>query len=198
MVTITVKRSGGSLGGPVTVNYATSNGTATAGSDYAAASGTLTFGPGEAAKSFTVHVTSDLAQEGNEPFQLTLSSASGGASLGSPAGATVTITDDDAAPAGPGTGSGAPPASAAIPTASDRTAPKLKLAAKKVQRALKAKRLVLSARCNERCKLTVVAKVRIGKKKVVLGRAKTTAPSGKKVKIKSSSRRRRWPSCARP
>ena len=46
MVTITVRRSGGSLGGPVTVDYATSDGTATAGSDYAAVNGTLTFGPG--------------------------------------------------------------------------------------------------------------------------------------------------------
>ena len=108
MVTITAKRSGGSLGGPVTVHYATSNGTATAGSDYTAASGTLTFGPGEAAKSFTVRVTSDPAHEGDETFQVTLSNAGGGASLGSPAGATVTIIDDDAAPAGPGTGTPRP------------------------------------------------------------------------------------------
>jgi hypothetical protein len=177
VVTITARRSGGSLGGPVTVHYATSNGTATAGSEYAAANGTLTFAPGEAAKSFTVHVTSDPAHEPNETFQVTLSNAGGGASLGSPAGATVTIADDDAAPAGSGT----PPA---IPAAADRTAPKLTLAAKRTQRALKAKRLVLSARCNEPCRLLAVAKVRIGKKKVVLGRAKVTAASGHKVKIK--------------
>jgi hypothetical protein len=181
VVTVTARRSGGSLGGPVKVNYATSNGTATAGSDYVAASGTLTFGPGEAAKSFTVHVTSDPAHEGDEAFQVTLSNTGGGASLGSPAGATVTITDD-AAPAGPGTGT--PPAITAIPALSDKIAPKLTLAAKRIQRAPKRKRFALSARCNERCKLAVVAKVRIGKKKVVLGRAKVTAPSGKKVKIK--------------
>ena len=108
VVTITVTRSGGSLGGPVTVDYATSDGTATAGSDYADASGTLTFGPGEASKSFTVPVTSDSAHEGDETFQVTLSNAGGGASLGSPAGATVTITDDDAAPAGPSSGPSAP------------------------------------------------------------------------------------------
>ncbi len=95
LVTVTVTRSGGSLGGPVTVDYATSDGTATAGSDYTATSGTLTFGPGEATKSFTVHVTSDPAHEGSEAFQVTLSNAGGGASLGSPAGAAVTITDDD-------------------------------------------------------------------------------------------------------
>ena len=193
VVTITARRSGGSLGGPVTVHYATSNGTATAGSDYAAASGTLTFGPGEAAKSFTVHVTSDSAHEGDETFQVTLSNAGGGASLGSPAGATVTITDDDAV---------APRRHLARPRQSrpiaDRTAPKLTLAAKKIQRALKTKRLVLSARCNERCKLAAVAKVRIGKKKVVLGRAKATAPfRARRSRSSSSSRRRRWPSCAR-
>ncbi len=171
VVTVTARRSGGSLGGPVTVDYTTHDGTATAGSDYEAAGGTLTFGPGEAVKSFTVHVTNDGAHELAEAFQVTLSNAGGGASLGSPAGATVTITDDDALPAGPGT-SGTPPAT---PAGSDTTAPKLTLAAKKVQRALRAKRLALSARCNERCKLAVVAKVRIGTKKVVLGRAKLTA-----------------------
>jgi hypothetical protein len=175
VVTITVKRSGGSLGGPVTVYYAASNNTATAGSDYAAASGTLTFGPGEATKSFTVHVTSDAVHEGDEALHVTLSKPGGGASLGSPAGATVTITDDDAATAAPIAGT---------PPTPDRTAPKLSLTAKKIQRALRTKRLVLSARCNERCKLAAVAKVRIGKKKVVLGRAKVTAPSGKKVRMK--------------
>src|SRR5262245_26781005 len=96
-VTITVTRSGGSLGGPVTVDYATGGGTATAGADYAATSGKLTFGPGESSKSFTVPVTSDSAHEGGETFQVTLSNAAGGASIGSPAGATVTIVDDDAA-----------------------------------------------------------------------------------------------------
>jgi hypothetical protein len=178
VVTITAQRPGGSLGGPVTVHYATSNGTATAGSDYAAAGGTLTFGPGEAAKSFTVRVTNDPAHEGDQAFQVTLSSPAGGASLGSPAGATVTVTDDDAAPA---------PAIAATP---DRTAPKLTITGKKIQRALKAKRLVLSARCNERCKLVAVAKVRIGKKKVVLGRVKVTASSGAKAKLKIKLRKK--------
>ena len=176
VVTITARRSGGSLGGPVTVRYATSNGTATAGSDYAVTGGTLTFGAGEAAKSFTVHLTSDTTHEGDETFQITLSNAGGGANLGSPAGATVTISDDDAGPA-----TGPPPT---IPAVSDKSAPKLTLAAKKLQRALKRKRFALSARCNERCKLAVVAKIRIANKKVVLGRAKVTAPSNKKVKLK--------------
>jgi hypothetical protein len=184
VVTITVTRLGGSLGGPVTVDYATSGGTATAGSDYGTANGTLTFGPGEASKSFTVPVTSDSTHEGDETFQVTLSNAGGGASIGSPAGATVTITDDDAGdpPATPGT----PPAAPGTPpaTAADTTAPTLTLAAKRVQRALKTKLLALSARCNEQCKLAAVAKVRVGRKKVVLGRAKATAASGTAAKFK--------------
>jgi hypothetical protein len=185
LVTITATRSGGSLGGPVSVDYATADGTATASSDYAAAAGTLTFGPGETSKSFTVQVTSDAVHEGDEAFQVKLSNAAGGASLGSPAGATVTITDDDAAPAvAAAPGASDPSAATPVPALSDRTAPKLTLAAKRIQRALKAKRLALSARCNERCKLAVVAKLRIGKRTVGLGRAKATLLSGKQAKLK--------------
>ena len=172
LVTITVTRSGGSLGGPVAVGYATGDGTATAGSDYTAASGTLTFGPGEATKTFTVPVTSDSGHEGDETFQVALSNASGGANLGSPAAATVTITEDDSMPAGP------------TPAATDTTAPKLTVAAKRIQRALKKKFLALSARCDEGCRFAVVAKVRVGRKKVSLGRAKATAASGQAAKIK--------------
>jgi hypothetical protein len=176
-VTITATRSGGSLGGPVTVNYATSDGTATAGSDYTAARGTLTFGSGQTAKSVTVHVVSDAAHEGDQSFRVALSDSRGGANLGSPTGATVTITDDDAAPAGPGN-------LPATPAAPDTTPPKLTLAAKRIQRALKTKRLVLSARCNERCMIAAVAKIRIGKTKAVLARAKATRPAGQKATIK--------------
>ncbi len=185
LVTITATRAGGSLGGPVSVDYATSDGTATAGSDYEAAAGTLTFGPGEASKSFTVHVTSDAAHEGDEAFQVKLATAAGGATLGSPAGATVTIADDDAVPAAPAEpGASNPAPDLPVPVLSDRTAPKLTLAAKATQRALKAKRLALSARCNERCKLVVVAKLRIGKRTVTLGRVKATVLANKTAKLK--------------
>jgi hypothetical protein len=177
VVTITARRPGGSLGGPVTVNYATSDGTAKAGADYTAAHGTLTFGPGEAAKSFTVHVTNDAGHEGDENFRVALSDARGGANLGSPAGASIAITDNDAAPA-------APRPRPTTPPAADTTAPKLTLAAKRIQRALKTKRLVVSARCNEQCKIAAVAKLRIGKKKVRVARAKATRAAGQKAKIK--------------
>ena len=62
----------------VTVNYATSDGTATAGSDYTEASGTLTFAAGETAKTVSVTVLDDSHDEGEETLRLTLSNVSGG------------------------------------------------------------------------------------------------------------------------
>ncbi len=92
-VTITAKRTGGSAGA-VSVNYATANGTATAGSDYSATSGTLAWPDGDTAdKTFTVPILSDAVSEANESFTVTLSSPSG-ATLGTPATTTVTITNE--------------------------------------------------------------------------------------------------------
>ncbi|HAT11913.1 MAG TPA: hypothetical protein DCS97_15295, partial [Planctomycetes bacterium] len=83
--TITVTRTGGSSGA-VGVSYATSNGMATSGSDYTAASGTLSWADGEtASKTFTVAVLGDTAVEGDETVNLALSSATGGATLGTSA-----------------------------------------------------------------------------------------------------------------
>jgi len=105
--TITVTRTGGS-DGAVGVTYATTDGTATAGSDYTATSGNLSWAAGDgAAKSFTVAITNDTAPEGNETVALTLSAATGGATLGAPASATLTILDDDA-PIGGGGATAAP------------------------------------------------------------------------------------------
>ena len=95
-VTITVTRTGGS-DGAVSVDYATSDGTATAGSDYTATSGTLNFADGDAAsKTFTVAISQDAILEGNETVNLTLSNATGGAALGQ-SSATLTIMDDEVA-----------------------------------------------------------------------------------------------------
>src|SRR5262249_30541930 len=85
----------GGTSGAVSVHYATSDGTATAGSDYTAASGTLTFADGEASKTFTVTVLDDTLVEGNETVTLTLSNPTGGATLGSPASVVFTIVDND-------------------------------------------------------------------------------------------------------
>jgi hypothetical protein len=92
VATITVTRTNGTVGG-TTVNYATSNGTASAGVDYVAASGTLTFAAGETSKTFTVTILDDTLIEGNETVNLTLSSPSVGGVLGSPSTATLVIAD---------------------------------------------------------------------------------------------------------
>ena len=89
--------------GPVTVNYATANGTASAGSDYAALTGTLTFAAGETSKMVHVVVNGDATVEANETLTLTLSGATG-ATIAD-ATAVGQITDDDAQE-DPGTGTG--------------------------------------------------------------------------------------------
>ena len=81
----------------VTVDYATANGTATAGEDYTAASGALTFSAGETSKTVSVASLTDTATEGDETFTLTLSNPSG-ATLGD-GQATGTITEPEAPPA---------------------------------------------------------------------------------------------------
>ena len=60
----------------VTVDYATFDGTATAGHDYTATSGTLTFNPGDAAKSINVALLDDAVDDGGETMTVTLSNAS--------------------------------------------------------------------------------------------------------------------------
>ncbi len=80
-------------GWTVTVDWATSDGTATAGTDYTAGSGTLTFAASDTSKTLNVAVTGDTADEDNETFTVTLSNASN-ASVPD-ATATGTITDDD-------------------------------------------------------------------------------------------------------
>jgi hypothetical protein len=89
--TVTLSPSSAST---VTVNYATANGTATAGSDYTAASSTLTFSAGQTSKTVNVAVIGDTVAEANETFYLTLAS---------PVNATIadgqgtgTIVNDDA------------------------------------------------------------------------------------------------------
>jgi hypothetical protein len=96
-VTITVTRTGGSAG-DVTVDYASSNGGATAGSDYTATAGTLDYADGVTSQSFSVPILDDSLFEGDETLNLNLSNVSGGASLGTPAAASVAIADDDPPP----------------------------------------------------------------------------------------------------
>lgn len=87
---VTVNRVDGATG-VVTVNFATSNGTATAGSDYTASTGTITFAQGETSKTFPVPIINDNVLESGETVNLTLSNPTSGAALGTPATATLTI-----------------------------------------------------------------------------------------------------------
>ena len=71
-VTFTVTLTGGG-GFPVSVSYATADGTANAGSDYLPSSGTLDFAPGETTKTLSVAVIPDTKGEANETFYVVLS-----------------------------------------------------------------------------------------------------------------------------
>jgi len=90
--TITVTLSALS-GQTVSVDYATSNGTATAGSDYLSVSDTLDIARGVISMTFTVPIVEDSSQEGNETILLTLSNPNH-ATLGTNS-AVLTIVDDD-------------------------------------------------------------------------------------------------------
>ncbi|HUQ32737.1 MAG TPA: Calx-beta domain-containing protein [Pyrinomonadaceae bacterium] len=80
----------------VTVNFATADGTAAAGSDYEARTGTLSFAPGETSKTITVAVNGDTSFESNETFFVNLSGATN-ASITDNQG-VGTINNDDSLP----------------------------------------------------------------------------------------------------
>src|SRR5690606_5651355 len=88
----TVTLSGASVQ-TVSVNYATADGTAQAGSDYVGASGTLTFAPGTTSQTLVITINGDLVTEADETFVVNLASAANATILdGSGQG---TITNDD-------------------------------------------------------------------------------------------------------
>ncbi len=77
----------------VTVSYATSDGSATAGEDYTSEDGTLTFEAGATAQEISISITDDSDEESDETFTVTLSDAQG-AGIGDGSG-QVTILDND-------------------------------------------------------------------------------------------------------
>ena len=79
----------------VTVDYATSSGTATSGTDFRAESGTLKFSPSQTVLLVTVLVHDDSEVEPDETFTLTLTNPTG-ATLGDSTG-TGTIKSEDTA-----------------------------------------------------------------------------------------------------
>ena len=80
---------------PIVVQYATADGTASAGVDYVAASGSLTFARGQISKTVTVNVIGDTVVEDNETFQF-VASTSVGDVVRSATGVAI-IRDDDTA-----------------------------------------------------------------------------------------------------
>jgi uncharacterized repeat protein (TIGR01451 family) len=69
----------GAASSTVTAQYATANGTATAGADYNAVSGTVTFAPGTTSQTIVVNTLGDLTDEENEALHVLLSAPSGAA-----------------------------------------------------------------------------------------------------------------------
>ncbi len=92
--TVTVERTGGDSG-EVSVDIATGDGSAVAGADYLAVAETVSFADGVTSRTVQVPLVDDAETEGDETVQLTLGSPAGGATLGSPAAAVLTIVDDD-------------------------------------------------------------------------------------------------------
>jgi len=104
-VTVTVNRTG-DTSAATSVNYTTGdsaganncnvvNGSASSRCDYLATLGTLTFAASEGSKTVTIPIVDDSYAEGGETLTFTLSNVTGG-SLGAPASATITISDNDA------------------------------------------------------------------------------------------------------
>ena len=95
VATFTVTRSGGTAA--FNVNYATADGTATAGSDYVAQpTSTLSFAAGDLTKTVSVTINGDTTVEPDETFSVNLSGATNGGTITKSQG-TGTIVNDDAA-----------------------------------------------------------------------------------------------------
>lgn len=164
--------------GTISVDYSTSDGTATAPADYTATSSTVVFEPGETAKEISIPINDDRFYEGDETFTVTLSKP-GLTAIPGPISSVVTIIDND--PFRPDqvvadvkiSGSSNPVAKKAVKRCK---VPKLKGLTKK-----KAKAKLKKAKCK-------LGKVRKTKKKVkskkLRNRVVTQKPrAGKKVKV---------------
>jgi hypothetical protein len=96
-VTLNATRTGGT-DGAVGIAYTTADGTASsvAGADYLQTTGVTSWAAGESgSKPINITISPDALDEPDETFTVSLSNPSGGATLGSPSTATVTINDDD-------------------------------------------------------------------------------------------------------
>jgi hypothetical protein len=96
---LTVTRTRSST--PLTVDFSTSPGSATADVDYQSTTGTVSFAAGQPAALLQIPIINDRIFEGDETFNVTLSNVQApppGGFLGSPVTTTVTIQDNDPAP----------------------------------------------------------------------------------------------------
>jgi hypothetical protein len=90
---VTVTRSG-DTSRPVSVDYATADGSAQQIGDYTVTTGTLTFAAGETSKTVAVPLINDAYPEGDETFTITLSNPVG-ANINGPVSVPLILTDDD-------------------------------------------------------------------------------------------------------
>ena len=91
-VTVTVTLSASSSSA-TTIQYSTSDNSATQPGDYSSTSGSLTFNAGVLTRTFTIPIINDVSSESSETFNVTLSNSTG-ASISDNTG-IVTITDND-------------------------------------------------------------------------------------------------------
>ena len=97
-ILLPVTRTNGSSGA-VSITCSTSDLTATAGSDYTATQATVSFADGELTSNCVIPVLDDSSYEADETLMVTLATPAGGAVLGTPASAVVTLSSDDPIPA---------------------------------------------------------------------------------------------------
>ena len=90
--TISVIRTG-NLGATVAVAYATGGGTAVPGVNYTATQGALVFSPNQTVQTFTIPLNTNTPPSGELTVDLTLSDPTGGAGLGTPSNAVLTIVN---------------------------------------------------------------------------------------------------------
>lgn len=95
-IPVTVQRT--SSAGNMTVDLSFASGTATTPEDYVGVPVKLTLFDGELSKTYDAPLFDDARDEADETFTTTIANPTGGATLGSPATATLSINDDDAAP----------------------------------------------------------------------------------------------------
>ena len=110
-LTFTVTLSAAS-GKTITVDYATANGTATAGTDYTSASGTLTFNAGQTSKNVAITISGDTDRESGETVLLNLSNPVNATILDSQGSGT--ISDDDTPTSSGGSSSTSPTTSTVV------------------------------------------------------------------------------------